>query len=162
MELARGLVAANAAALTDDELRCKRIFAYLESQCATDEARRSMHAWQQEYARRTKREALLPMGGTMEGSWRKVSGAIVGKLEGFFGGKGGRKTSTKTAGAKDNDDQNQPMRRTQRWEPPRIPEGRSLAEIPKSATVNSLDALSGKGEWKPVPKRGRMSLRSVF
>ena len=62
----RRLTIANAAALSDDDNRCRRIFLHLENACVTDEARNSLYAWQQEYARKTNREVLLPRGGTME------------------------------------------------------------------------------------------------
>jgi hypothetical protein len=54
------------AMLTDETFRCKRVFMYLESLCITTEAKRSLHAWQQAYARRTGNELLLPQGGCME------------------------------------------------------------------------------------------------
>ncbi|KAK3936561.1 hypothetical protein QBC46DRAFT_25898, partial [Diplogelasinospora grovesii] len=54
-----------ARALTDDDERCQRIFQYLEELCVTSQARRSLWLWQQDYARRTHREALLPRGGSM-------------------------------------------------------------------------------------------------
>lgn len=56
----------DAALLLDDEERCRRVFITLESFCVTDEARKSLLAWQQEFARKTGRKKLLPKGGTME------------------------------------------------------------------------------------------------
>lgn len=57
--------AADAELLLDDDERCKRVFVHLEAFCATDEARRSLFAFQQEYARKMRRPKLLPRGGTM-------------------------------------------------------------------------------------------------
>ena len=82
----RALVLANAAALTDEDSRIRRVFVHLEALCMTDEARFSLHLWQQEYARQMKRETFLPPGGTMVDAPRKTSGGITGRLEGFFGG----------------------------------------------------------------------------
>lgn len=56
---------ADAAALTDDDDKCRRAFLQLEECCTTDEARNSLYVFQQEYARKTNREELLPKGGTM-------------------------------------------------------------------------------------------------
>lgn len=56
----------NAALPLDDDERCRRVFVHLEAFCATDEARRSLHLWQQDYARKTGRKKLLPEGGSME------------------------------------------------------------------------------------------------
>lgn len=56
----------DAGLLLDDDMRCRRVFLHLAALCASPEALRSLHAWQQAYARRTGREALLPRGGTME------------------------------------------------------------------------------------------------
>ncbi|KUI53590.1 hypothetical protein VP1G_01008 [Cytospora mali] len=58
--------AVDAAMLLDDDERCRRVFNNLEIFCATDEARKSLLAWQQEFARKTGRKNLLPKGGTME------------------------------------------------------------------------------------------------
>ena len=52
--------------LLDDDNRCRRIFLHLEALCVTAEARRSLHVFQQEYARKQKKPDLLPSGGTME------------------------------------------------------------------------------------------------
>ncbi|KAM5346365.1 hypothetical protein ACJ41O_009370 [Fusarium nematophilum] len=64
----------------DDNL-CLRVFRHLDSLCTTNEARRSLHDWQQAYARRVGRANLLPQGGRMEDK------SLMGKL---FGG-GSRK-----------------------------------------------------------------------
>ncbi|KAJ0119698.1 hypothetical protein J7T55_013901 [Diaporthe amygdali] len=58
--------AADAELLLDDDERCKRVFIHLEAFCATDDARRSLFAWRQDFARKTRRPKLLPRGGTME------------------------------------------------------------------------------------------------
>jgi len=52
--------------LLDDDNRCRRIFLHLEALCVTPKARRSLHLFQQDYARKHKRSALLPIGGSME------------------------------------------------------------------------------------------------
>lgn len=57
--------AADAELLLDDDERCKRVFVHLEAFCATDEARRSLFTFQQDYARKKDRPKLLPKGGTM-------------------------------------------------------------------------------------------------
>ncbi len=54
----------------------------LETLCITNEARRSLHVWQQNYARQSRRPALLPCGGTMD-----EQKGLVNRLF------GGRKTS---------------------------------------------------------------------
>ncbi|KAB5582939.1 hypothetical protein GE09DRAFT_1278260 [Coniochaeta sp. 2T2.1] len=51
--------------LTSDDARRARVFAALQSLCATPEARESLRQWQTAYARRTGRECLLPVGGRM-------------------------------------------------------------------------------------------------
>ncbi len=66
VETYKRILAFKASGLVDDDHRCKRVFAHLESLCVTDEARRSLHGWQQEYARCNRRPVLLPRGGTME------------------------------------------------------------------------------------------------
>jgi hypothetical protein len=71
----------NAALLSDDDNRCRRVFLHLEALCTTHEARSSLYAWQQGYARQTGREALLPRGGSMVD---KAGGGLVTRL--FSGG----------------------------------------------------------------------------
>lgn len=56
----------DAARLENEENRSRRAFLHLEVLCTTSEARKSLHAWQQTYARRMGKEELLPRGGTME------------------------------------------------------------------------------------------------
>ncbi|KAK1832012.1 hypothetical protein QBC39DRAFT_257606 [Podospora conica] len=60
------LLVAEAAVLTDDDRRCRLALAELDGLCATDAALRSFRAWQLEYARKTRRRELLPVGATME------------------------------------------------------------------------------------------------
>ncbi|KAI0011541.1 hypothetical protein F4779DRAFT_615562 [Xylariaceae sp. FL0662B] len=52
--------------LADEDHRDHRVFKHLEALCTTSEARKSLHAWQQGYARRMGKANLLPKGGTME------------------------------------------------------------------------------------------------
>ncbi|KAG8169614.1 hypothetical protein KVR01_000359 [Diaporthe batatas] len=56
---------ADAKLLLDDDERCRRVFIHLEAYCATEEARRSLFAFQQDFARKERRPKLLPKGGTM-------------------------------------------------------------------------------------------------
>ncbi|WYZ35874.1 hypothetical protein EsH8_X_000521 [Colletotrichum jinshuiense] len=54
--------------LSDEDNRCLRIFLHLDALCGTPEAQKSLHAWQETYARRMGRDALLPLGaGTGKG-----------------------------------------------------------------------------------------------
>ena len=50
----------------DEEARCRRIFHHLEALCTTQDARRSLHDFQQAYARQCGCPGLLPDGGSME------------------------------------------------------------------------------------------------
>ncbi|KAH7175428.1 hypothetical protein EDB81DRAFT_895954 [Dactylonectria macrodidyma] len=70
-------------AASDDETRCLRVFLRLGSCCITPEARRSLHDWQQTYARRVNRPGLLPEGGTMheKGMMNRIFGSGVRKSE---------------------------------------------------------------------------------
>ncbi|KZL82443.1 hypothetical protein CI238_03178 [Colletotrichum incanum] len=52
--------------LSDEDNRCLRIFLHLDALCGTPEAQKSLHVWQQAYARRMRRDALLPQGTSME------------------------------------------------------------------------------------------------
>ncbi|KAI1069386.1 hypothetical protein LB507_008754 [Fusarium sp. FIESC RH6] len=60
------------------DARCLRIFQHLENLCVTREARRSLHAWQQTYARRMNKPNLLPQGGSIENT------SLMGRI--FSGG----------------------------------------------------------------------------
>ncbi|CEF76602.1 hypothetical protein FGSG_13397 [Fusarium graminearum PH-1] len=62
------------------DARCLRVFHHLENLCITIEARRSLLAWQQTYARRMDKPSLLPQGGSMEHK------SLMGRI--FSGGKG--------------------------------------------------------------------------
>ncbi|RYP22817.1 hypothetical protein DL767_008963 [Monosporascus sp. MG133] len=78
----------------DEHRRSRRAFQHLEALCTTGEARRSLHAWQQTYARRVDCEALLPRGGSMED--HRAGSGWVGRLLGNGGvgvGVGGKRTS---------------------------------------------------------------------
>lgn len=48
-----------------EERLSKRVFTHLEALCMTNEARKSLKAFQQAYARKFACEALLPLGGCM-------------------------------------------------------------------------------------------------
>ncbi|GJC88019.1 hypothetical protein ColLi_10857 [Colletotrichum liriopes] len=52
--------------LSDEDSRCLRIFLHLDTLCGTPEAQKSLHAWQEAYARRMRRDALLPQGTSMD------------------------------------------------------------------------------------------------
>lgn len=60
----------------DEDSRYTRVFTHLDSLCTTSEARRSLQDWQQTYARRHNKPALLPKGGCMED--RSFMGRIFG------------------------------------------------------------------------------------
>lgn len=83
--MADAVAHADAALLLDDDERCKRVFVHLEAFCATDDARRSLRLWQQDYARKTGRKKLLPKGAGLEerhgGSYisRIMGGKRIGK-----------------------------------------------------------------------------------
>lgn len=62
----RATLKSRVAALEDEDARAKRVFRHLEAMCKTTEARRSLFAWQQVFARRMNKEHLLPSGGSME------------------------------------------------------------------------------------------------
>lgn len=63
-QVARG--SPDAVRLEDEDDRASRVFSHLEALCTTSEARKSLHTWQQTYARRVGKAELLPRGGTME------------------------------------------------------------------------------------------------
>lgn len=56
----------DASQLLDEQDRCKRVFKHLETLCMTEEARQSLLAWQQEYARKTGQKRLMPKGSNLE------------------------------------------------------------------------------------------------
>ncbi|KAK8034572.1 hypothetical protein PG993_009567 [Apiospora rasikravindrae] len=49
--------------LLDEDNRARRVFLHLEAMCITHEAKKSLHTWQYNYARRMGKECLLPRGG---------------------------------------------------------------------------------------------------
>ncbi|TDZ30399.1 hypothetical protein C8035_v002496 [Colletotrichum spinosum] len=70
-------------AVSEDDRRCRRVFHHLDSLCATDEARKSLYAWQTGYARKHRRDALLPDSAGQDKGLvarlfgRRVSGALA-------------------------------------------------------------------------------------
>lgn len=60
------MASSSVSAENEEDARCRRVFDHLDRLCTTAEARRSLHIWQQAYARRHSRPSLLPEGGTME------------------------------------------------------------------------------------------------
>ncbi|KAK1974234.1 hypothetical protein LZ30DRAFT_640691 [Colletotrichum cereale] len=52
--------------LSDEDNRSLRIFLHLDALCGTPEAQKSLHAWQEAYARKNRRDALLPKGTGVE------------------------------------------------------------------------------------------------
>ncbi|KAI0394867.1 hypothetical protein F5Y17DRAFT_457456 [Xylariaceae sp. FL0594] len=96
------------AQLVDEDKRAQRIFKHLESLCTADEARKSLRAWQQSYARREGKWCLLPEGGTMFDSTRKKEPTWLRRhiL------KGGNGSGTATAGNGDQEQFGHPLTRT--------------------------------------------------
>ncbi|KAI1813452.1 hypothetical protein GGS20DRAFT_599124 [Poronia punctata] len=78
----------------DEDNRCRRIFARLDSLCMTAEARKSLQKWQQSYARRMGKNNLLPRGGTMQGKTKELT--WVGRL---FIGSGANNRHAKKGGS---------------------------------------------------------------
>lgn len=76
----------NAVIAPDSERTAKRVFVYLDSLCVTEEARKSLWAFQQAYARQILCEALLPLGGTMV-----AKESVLTRASRLFGG--GNKSS---------------------------------------------------------------------
>ncbi|KFY57176.1 hypothetical protein V497_05684 [Pseudogymnoascus sp. VKM F-4516 (FW-969)] len=62
-----------------DQLRCRRVFAVLETHCKTADAKKSLWSFQQAYARNLKCQQLLPVGGTIQEKENILSRA-AGKL----------------------------------------------------------------------------------
>lgn len=65
----------------DQDVQCRRVFDELETLCVTPEARESLWAWQQSYARRLRRPKLLPDGGSMHDG--PPGGTLLGHLRGY-------------------------------------------------------------------------------
>lgn len=95
---AHDLAITEAAILTDDDRRCRLVLAELDALCATDAALRSFRAWQLEYARKTRRRELLPVGTTMEEETQPQQQQKRGRMTGLFmrsdGGGAGRKSES--------------------------------------------------------------------
>jgi hypothetical protein len=49
----------------EEDRRSKRVFTHLEALCLTPEAKKSLWEWQLAYARKEKKEKLLPLGAKM-------------------------------------------------------------------------------------------------
>ncbi|KAG7039194.1 hypothetical protein JMJ77_0003479 [Colletotrichum scovillei] len=69
--------------LSDEDNRSLRIFLHLQALCGTPEAKKSLHAWQEAYARRMGRSVLLPEGTNSDRGF-------VARL--FSGSGGGRRS----------------------------------------------------------------------
>ncbi|UQC91389.1 uncharacterized protein CLUP02_16924 [Colletotrichum lupini] len=79
-----GTAAIQEAKRLSDEDNCSlRIFLHLQALCGTPEAQKSLHAWQEAYARRTGRSVLLPEGTNSDRGF-------VARL--FSGSGGGRRS----------------------------------------------------------------------
>ncbi|KAK1251675.1 hypothetical protein MKX07_007154 [Trichoderma sp. CBMAI-0711] len=59
------MTSSSTSSISEEDARARRVFDYLDSLCSTAEARRSLHIWQQAYARRHNSPYLLPEGGSM-------------------------------------------------------------------------------------------------
>ncbi|KAI1757984.1 hypothetical protein F4782DRAFT_536673 [Xylaria castorea] len=75
--------------LIDEDIRTRRIFMHLDALCATNEARFSLHNWQQCYARRMGKEHLMPDGSTLQKRTRELT--WVGRLLVGTGGSHSKK-----------------------------------------------------------------------
>jgi len=71
-----------------EERLSKRVFTHLDALCITSEARKSLKAFQQAYARKFDCEALLPLGGCMVDREQGFI-ARAGRLFSSGGGGGG-------------------------------------------------------------------------
>ncbi|EFQ34555.1 uncharacterized protein GLRG_09699 [Colletotrichum graminicola M1.001] len=78
--------------LSDEDNRCLRIFLHLDALCGTPEAQKSLHAWQEAYARKNKRDALLPKSTGAERGFvtRLFSGS---SRQGTGGSRSGKETT---------------------------------------------------------------------
>ncbi|TFB07778.1 hypothetical protein CCMA1212_000390 [Trichoderma ghanense] len=59
------MTSSSASSISEEDARARRVFDHLDALCSTAEARRSLHIWQQAYARRHESPYLLPEGGSM-------------------------------------------------------------------------------------------------
>ncbi|KAK2022806.1 hypothetical protein LX32DRAFT_709410 [Colletotrichum zoysiae] len=82
-----------ASLLSDEDNRCLRIFLHLDALCDTPEAQKSLHAWQEAYARKNRREALLPKSTGVERGF--VARLFSGSSRQGMGGSRSDKETTK-------------------------------------------------------------------
>lgn len=68
----------------DKQTLALRVFLRLDSQCLTEQAKKSFRDWQQNYARLAGCEALLPLGGSMVDEVRRES--LASRAKEYFGG----------------------------------------------------------------------------
>ncbi|KAK2057075.1 hypothetical protein LY76DRAFT_575147 [Colletotrichum caudatum] len=79
--------------LSDEDNRCLRIFLHLDALCGTPEAQKSLHAWQEAYARKNRRDALLPKSTGAERGF--VARLFSGSSKQGMGGSRSDKETTK-------------------------------------------------------------------
>ena len=63
--------------MESEERRCRRVFNHLEALCLTDEAKKSLWEFQQNYARHIGCDRLLPVGATMKDGWMSRMGRAI-------------------------------------------------------------------------------------
>ncbi|GKT51182.1 uncharacterized protein ColSpa_11363 [Colletotrichum spaethianum] len=79
--------------LSEEDNRCLRIFLHLDALCGTPEAQKSLYAWQEAYARRARRDVLLPQGTSIEKGF--VARLFSGSSRQSLGASRSTKGSTK-------------------------------------------------------------------
>ncbi|KDN61278.1 hypothetical protein CSUB01_08700 [Colletotrichum sublineola] len=79
--------------LSDEDNRCLRIFLHLDALCGTPEAQRSLHAWQEAYALKNRRDTLLPKSTGAERGF--VARLFSGSSRHGIGGSRSDKETTK-------------------------------------------------------------------
>ncbi|KAK2049457.1 hypothetical protein LZ31DRAFT_562601 [Colletotrichum somersetense] len=79
--------------LSDEDNCCLRIFLHLDALCGTPEAQKSLQAWQEAYARKNRREALLPKSTSVERGF--VARLFSGSSKQDMGGSRSDKETTK-------------------------------------------------------------------
>ncbi|KAK2008947.1 hypothetical protein LZ32DRAFT_684232 [Colletotrichum eremochloae] len=79
--------------LSDEDNRCLRIFLHLDALCGTPEAQKSLHAWQEAYARKNRRDTLLPKSTGAERGF--VARLFSGSSRHGIGGSRSDKETTK-------------------------------------------------------------------
>lgn len=148
-ESRRTFLTAASDALTDDDARCKRVLLQLEGACMTEMALRSLHDWQEEFARRTKRDCLLPSGASMRDPRhsRKMASGLVGRLGGLLGRKSLTVGTVKAAGPENYAGdhpihQSHPNQHHHLLTRHRVPEVKSTSEI-LTGEVIERDATTG-------------------